>query len=49
MVGEGVETEDQYKLLMQAGCDDAQGYWCARPMPGAEFDDWMRARAQATQ
>jgi diguanylate cyclase (GGDEF)-like protein/PAS domain S-box-containing protein len=49
VVGEGVETEDQYKLLMQAGCDDAQGYWCARPMPAAEFDDWMRARAQATQ
>ena len=49
VVGEGVETEDQYKLLLQAGCDYAQGYWCARPMPAAEFDVWMRARLQATQ
>ena len=49
VVAEGVETEAQNKLLLQAGCDYAQGYWYARPMPAAEFDLWMRERPQATQ
>ena len=49
VVAEGLETEAQNKLLLQDGCDYAQGYWYARPMPAAEFDVWMRARPQATQ
>ena len=49
VVAEGVETEAQCKLLLEIGCDYAQGYWYARPMPAAEFDAWMQARSQATQ
>ena len=32
VVAEGVETEEQNLLLMQSGCDFAQGYLHARPM-----------------
>jgi diguanylate cyclase (GGDEF)-like protein/PAS domain S-box-containing protein len=32
IVAEGVETLDQANFLRQAGCDDAQGYFYARPV-----------------
>lgn len=37
VVAEGVETEDQYKLLRQAGCDIIQGYYFSKPVPPEEF------------
>ncbi len=33
VVGEGVETEDEWQRLVALGCDAAQGYALARPMP----------------
>lgn len=33
VVGEGVETSEQYELLKAYNCDYAQGYYLARPMP----------------
>ena len=44
VVAEGVETEQQHQLLMEAGCDHGQGYWYGRPMPPAQFEVWVRAR-----
>ena len=38
VVAEGVETEMQRDLLKQAGCDYAQGYLFARPMPPDELE-----------
>jgi EAL domain-containing protein (putative c-di-GMP-specific phosphodiesterase class I) len=32
VVAEGVETEQQWELVKQIGCDLAQGYYIARPM-----------------
>lgn len=33
VVAEGVETEDQRKILAELGCDQQQGYLFARPVP----------------
>ncbi len=41
VVAEGVETEGQGELLLHLGCDLAQGYAIARPMPAARVADWV--------
>jgi EAL domain-containing protein (putative c-di-GMP-specific phosphodiesterase class I) len=41
VIAEGVETELQRDLLAAAGCDYAQGYWYARPMPAPDFEAFM--------
>lgn len=38
VVAEGVETEAQHALLIEAGCDYAQGFLYAPPVPTAEFE-----------
>jgi diguanylate cyclase (GGDEF)-like protein/PAS domain S-box-containing protein len=42
VIAEGVETETQRNLLAAAGCDYAQGYFYARPMPAADFEAFMK-------
>ena len=41
-VAEGVETEADWDLLRQLGCDVAQGYYIARPMEAGAFLGWAR-------
>ena len=38
VVAEGVENEEQYRLLKQIGCDYIQGYYFSRPLPVADFE-----------
>ncbi len=44
-VAEGVEDDQTLQLLKKDGCDLAQGYVIAKPMPEVEFIEFMRAHA----
>ncbi|MEO8056699.1 MAG: EAL domain-containing protein [Burkholderiales bacterium] len=39
-VAEGVETEDDWRLLRELGCEHAQGYFIGRPMPSKDIPAW---------
>ncbi len=47
VVAEGVETGEARDLLLAMGCDEAQGYFFARPMAPAEFARWFASHAAA--
>ena len=40
-VAEGVETEEERRMLAELGCDHLQGFHVARPMPAAEAARWL--------
>ncbi len=44
VVAEGVEDLPTFDRLAEFGCDEAQGYYIARPMPAAEFTRWLSVR-----
>ncbi len=41
VVAEGVEDRATWDLLAELGCDLAQGYFIARPMPAEAFPTWV--------
>jgi diguanylate cyclase (GGDEF)-like protein len=44
VVAEGVETDEILDALATLGCDIAQGYLLARPMPAANLPAWLGSR-----
>jgi diguanylate cyclase (GGDEF)-like protein len=46
VVAEGVETAAQLEFLSAIGCDEYQGYYFSRPVPGGEFERLIREQAQ---
>lgn len=40
-VAEGVEDRDDWDFLHGTGCDLAQGYFIAKPMPASELPGWI--------
>jgi EAL domain-containing protein (putative c-di-GMP-specific phosphodiesterase class I) len=38
VVAEGVETEEQSRLLRLLNCDEMQGYLFSKPVPGEIFE-----------
>ncbi len=46
VVAEGVETLETLELLKSMGCDKAQGFFIARPMPREEFFQFVDRQAR---
>jgi EAL domain-containing protein (putative c-di-GMP-specific phosphodiesterase class I) len=44
-VAEGVETEAQYRFLLEEGCDAIQGYYFGRPLPASEVTKLLISRS----
>jgi EAL domain-containing protein (putative c-di-GMP-specific phosphodiesterase class I) len=42
IVGEGVETAEQFEGLRTLGCDVIQGNWVSRPLPADAFAAYLR-------
>ncbi|MFC4726915.1 oxygen-sensing cyclic-di-GMP phosphodiesterase DosP [Coralloluteibacterium thermophilus] len=47
VVAEGVESEDQRRLLHELECPVVQGYLFSRPLPLDAFERWLAARGGA--
>jgi diguanylate cyclase len=45
VVAEGIETADVLGALHVAGCDLAQGFYVARPMPVDQLIEWLNQRS----
>ncbi|MBY0453347.1 MAG: EAL domain-containing protein [Burkholderiaceae bacterium] len=45
-VAEGVETAGQLAFLQQQGCNEVQGYYCGRPMPAAQLQEFLLKNLQ---
>ena len=41
VVAEGVETEEELKMLKEAGCDIIQGYYFSKPIPRSEMEKFI--------
>jgi len=44
VVAEGIETEAAAARVRDLGCDIAQGYLYAKPMPRDTFETWLEGR-----
>ena len=49
IVGEGVETKEQFEALKRLGCDYIQGFYFAKPMCEADFVSFLKEHNVAVQ
>jgi EAL domain-containing protein (putative c-di-GMP-specific phosphodiesterase class I) len=42
VVAEGTATREIWDALLACGCDEAQGYYVAPPLPARDLPDWVR-------
>jgi len=45
VVAEGVEREDQLRILKKLGCEEIQGYFFSKPLPPAQLAQWLATTA----
>ncbi|MFT4541706.1 MAG: EAL domain-containing protein (putative c-di-GMP-specific phosphodiesterase class I) [Planctomycetota bacterium] len=46
VTAEGIENAETWDLLRELGCDMAQGYAIARPMPAEDFEKWCNEKSE---
>ncbi|MBD8620573.1 EAL domain-containing protein [Sphingomonas sp. CFBP 13728] len=49
VVAEGVETAEAAAILKELGCEEAQGFWFARPMEADRFATWLSERRKSAR
>jgi len=49
VVAEGIEDQETWDILTELGCDLGQGYFIAKPMPGADLFEWVNRRRGQVQ
>jgi diguanylate cyclase (GGDEF)-like protein/PAS domain S-box-containing protein len=47
VIAEGVETQAQAEFLRREACEEAQGFLYGKPMPAADFEQYLRTRELA--
>lgn len=47
IIAEGVENQEQIDFLQSVGCYAVQGYYCAKPMPLAEYEEYLSQKKTA--
>jgi len=43
VIAEGVESEEQFKMLKERGCDGVQGFFFSRALPPGELQGWLES------
>ncbi|MDE6872881.1 MAG: EAL domain-containing protein [Lachnospiraceae bacterium] len=49
IVAEGIETEEQYRVMEEIKINYIQGYYFSKPLPGQEFLNFLRQKGQSKQ
>lgn len=44
VIAEGVESNEELKILQKCGCNEVQGYFFAKPLPADKFVEWYYAK-----
>ena len=47
IIAEGVETQAQARFLLEARCEEAQGFLYAKPLSAADFESYLREQRLA--